>query len=99
IDAICLRGNIPILCGGTSYYAEAVLQTSLIDEEDGPPAVDPHHLAGNEQDYDFSTLLRIDPEAAVNLHPNNSRKVRRALAVYYQTGITYTQWIQRQRDR
>ncbi len=87
--AIRARGRLPMLVGGTGLYVTAVL-----DAYDFPPlepdwelrarlrgeaeALGPEALHGR--------LAEVDPSAAARLHPNDLRRVIRALEVYYRTG-------------
>eukprot|EP01134_Creolimax_fragrantissima_P000521 CFRG0521T1 len=101
IEQIHNRNKIPILCGGTSYYAEAILTCSLIDENTGPPIVEKNQdLNGTniQRDYTFKALRNIDPISSARLHPNDARKIRRALEVYYETGVPYSKWLDRQKQ-
>ena len=42
-------------------------------------------------------LCDVDPEAAASIHPNNIRRVARALEIYLTTGVTKTSWDARSR--
>ena len=80
IDAIHSRGQLPILVGGTGQYAWAVL------EGWGIPRVPPQpelraELAQRTGDELHAELTRRDPVAAAKIHPNNLRRVIRALEV------------------
>ena len=44
-------------------------------------------------EYMLSKLSKIDPESARNLHPNNTKRILRALEIYYATGKTMSQQI------
>lgn len=89
IGEINLQGKIPILVGGTGLYIRAVL-----DYYDfSPPGGDPEkrnellNLAqdlGNE--YLAAQLKEIDPAAAARIHPNDTRRMVRALEVFHATG-------------
>ena len=85
IDAIRERGRLPILVGGTGQYVMAVV------EGWGIPRVPPYpHLRsalrrlGRTELYRW--LARLDPEAATAIHPNNVRRVIRALEVTLVSG-------------
>jgi len=83
------RGKVPILVGGTGLYVRAVL-----DHYDfSPPGeslsqrkelMDLAALKGNQC---LAEMLReVDPEAAGRIHPNDTRRLVRALEVYRTTG-------------
>lgn len=95
IEKINLRGRLPIVVGGTGLYID-----SIIDPYHFLPktAADPDFRArmheelllyGNETIHE--KLASIDPQAAQKIHLNDSKRLIRALEVYYQTGMTFTQ--------
>ncbi|CCO09346.1 tRNA (adenosine(37)-N6)-dimethylallyltransferase MiaA [Desulforamulus hydrothermalis] len=83
------RGNLPLLVGGTGLYIR-----SVIDHYDFTPADGNSELReqlkqqaarlGNQAMH--RQLAAVDPVTAQKLHPNDIRRVIRALEVYYQTG-------------
>lgn len=86
---IAHRGKIPILCGGTGFYIQAVVKD--IDFSRGVPDADYRRMledAANEKgpEYIYAMLLEKDPDAALMIHPNNVKKVIRALEYYRDTG-------------
>jgi hypothetical protein len=44
-----------------------------------------------------SKLASVDPVSASRLHPNEARKIRRALEVYCRTGVPYSTWLESQK--
>jgi tRNA dimethylallyltransferase len=81
IDAALAAGLTPIVVGGTGLYLRAALV-----ELELPPAPDPGARKRWEQEYDdlgpeaaHELLAESDPEAAARLHPNDRRRVVRAL--------------------
>lgn len=44
----------------------------------------------------FARLQEVDPEMARRLHVHNTRKVRRSLQVFYQTGVPHSELLARQ---
>ncbi len=94
IADIAKRGRIPILCGGTGMYHSALMR--LTSFEPGEPderlreelfAYAAEH--GNEALHE--RLARIDPDAAQAIHPNNVKRVVRAIEVFETTGRTKTE--------
>jgi len=89
IDDIHARGRVPLLVGGTGQYLTAVIEGWSIPEVPPNDALraeleayaDEH---GKQALYD--RLARIDPDAAVKIHPNNVRRVVRALEVCIEAG-------------
>jgi tRNA dimethylallyltransferase len=96
--ACCLdiqsRGRRPLLVGGTGLYLKAVL-CGLFD---GPPADEglrrrltvEAESAGPEALH--ARLAGVDPVSASRLHPNDVRRVVRALEVWQLTGRRMSEW-------
>ncbi len=96
LRGITARGKCPIFCGGTGLYLDAV---RTLRHESDTPAPDPAFrlemqekcLTPEGRHALYDTLLNIDPEAARATHPNNTRRVIRALEIYHLTGKTKTE--------
>ncbi len=89
IEAIYQRGNIPILAGGTGFYIQAVTRDIDFTETSPDLAYRNELLSyakanGNEALHQRLALL--DPAAAKEIHPNNSKRVIRALEYIKMTG-------------
>jgi len=81
IQEITSRGKLPILCGGTGLYIQAVTENLTLTEGE---------LAqGNTGTW--RELQAIDPAAAANIHPNDQKRISHALALYHSTGVTLTE--------
>lgn len=85
------RHMIPIVAGGTGLYLDALIQCSTFSGNEADPALRAElaNLAaeqGNEVVH--ARLAQVDPVSAARLHPNNLKRVIRALEVYMQTGMT-----------
>lgn len=85
------RGMVPIVAGGTGLYMDALIECSTFsgDETDLSVREKYQRMAaeqGNEAVH--ACLAKVDPEGADRLHPNNLKRVIRALEVYEQTGMT-----------
>ncbi len=96
VREITARGHLPIFCGGTGLYLDAV--RTLRHEGDAPPpnpALREELLCGTEEESGrialWQKLREIDPAAAEATHPNNVRRVVRALEIYLTTGKTKTE--------
>ncbi|MCH5268143.1 MAG: tRNA (adenosine(37)-N6)-dimethylallyltransferase MiaA [Lachnospiraceae bacterium] len=89
IQEIYRRGNIPILVGGTGFYIQSVLYDISFTETETDTAYrqELQQIADKEGAYVLhAKLAKIDPEAAEEIHPNNVKRVIRALEYYHQTG-------------
>lgn len=84
-------GKIPLVVGGTGLYLDALIEGSAFpgDETDHSIREKYEQMAreqGNEAVH--ARLQQVDPVAAERLHPNNLKRVIRALEVFEQTGLT-----------
>ena len=91
VDRILSRGKLPILVGGTGLYIDNLVAgrefaafSGLWREElqararaEGLPAL-------------YRQLQEVDPQRAEKLHPNDEKRILRALEVWYETGETIT---------
>ena len=89
ISEIFARGKIPIITGGTGLYINSILDslefTISAGDEDFRNRMEA--LADNKgNEYLHDMLKKTDPEAAEKLHPNDVRRVIRALEVFETTG-------------
>lgn len=89
IEEIHRRGRLPILSGGTGLYVKAVLDDFLFPEDRRDPALRAqleHEAATLGAAHLHQRLQRVDPASAQRLHPNDVRRVIRALEVFASTG-------------
>jgi tRNA dimethylallyltransferase len=95
IHAIHDRGHVPFLVGGTGQYVLAVVEGWQIPPV--PPDEDfRERLYARAESEGPESLHRrlehVDPEAAQRIHPNNVRRVVRALEVFKATGQPISDW-------
>ena len=88
---ILSRGMIPVVIGGTGLYMDALIECSTFSGDETDLSVRGKYESmareqGNEAVH--RCLAAVDPESAERLHPNNLKRVIRALEVYEQTGMT-----------
>ena len=93
IRDIHLRGKLPILVGGTHYYTQAILfEDQLVGENEQQQQLHDDAADNRWAVLDAPTpvvlqkLKQVDPVMADRWHPNESRKIRRSLEIYLQTG-------------
>ena len=93
IDDVLKRGKTPVLCGGTGQYISS-LRDGISFEGDPKADEEAERLYREYEssgiDGIYERLVQVDPEAASKIHPNNTRRVIRALSVYLATGKTFT---------
>lgn len=89
IDLVSESGRLPIVCGGTGLYLDALLRGG-----NSAPSIDTSDIraelslrAKNEGVFAlYEELLRVDPESAAAIHPNNVKRIIRALEIYIASG-------------
>ena len=94
IKDIVSRGKLPILCGGTGLYLDSLLRGGSFEVTDTDPEYREKMMrlaAENGNASVHSMLKEIDPESAAAIHPNNVKRVIRALEIYKTTGKTKTE--------
>ncbi len=88
-EEIYSRNKIPIVVGGTVFYIQALLYDIDFTENDGDISLRQELEKTAEEkgpEYLHQLLQEVDPQAARDLHPNNIKRVIRALEFYRQTG-------------
>ncbi|WP_413301149.1 tRNA (adenosine(37)-N6)-dimethylallyltransferase MiaA [Bacillus sp. 1P10SD] len=95
IDEIAKRGKLPIIVGGTGLYIQSVIYDYQFSDVSGDEAYRLHleekvKEVGNEALH--QELKEIDPGSAAQIHPNNVRRVIRALEIYHLTGKTMQEY-------
>lgn len=102
IAEVLSRGKLPIFCGGTGLYLDGVLRggSSYEKTETDPAYRTSLERMAAEQGAEavHAMLAAVDPEAAQATHPNNVKRVIRALEIYHTTGVTKTELDKRSRE-
>ncbi len=95
------RGKLPIVAGGTGLYVNALIYPLDFTE------------AGEDREYRESLrkqmekrgkewlhdkLRKVDPDSAKRLHPNDVRRIIRALEVHYITGHPISNYYNREQN-
>ena len=88
IADIAARGKRPLVVGGTGLYINALIYPLSFADAPADPAVREKYTAlETEQPGSAHRLLQtVDPVSAERLHPNDKKRVIRALEVYELTG-------------
>lgn len=101
-DDVISRGKLPIFCGGTGLYLDAVLTANDYADVETDAALRASLMAEAERDGAhamWERLNAVDPESAAATHENNVKRVVRALELYLSSGVTKTEWDRRSRLR
>lgn len=88
------RGKLPILCGGTYFWVRALV-LGLVDAPPGDPDIRARHRAFVDEKGRIALheeLVRVDPDSASRLHPNDVVRVSRALEIYELSGRKMSDW-------
>lgn len=100
IDEIEARGNLPIICGGSGLYFRA-LTKGIFNES----TTDMHlrekltkRLAKEGAEVLLAELEKVDPDYAEIVHPNNHKRLIRALEIFEMTGLPPTEHFRQQRE-
>jgi tRNA dimethylallyltransferase len=91
INEISSRGKMPMIVGGTGLYIQSVIYDYHFTEIPSDPVFrrsleDEAEAKG--QEFVHGKLKVVDPESAEKIHPNNVRRVIRALEIFHCTGKT-----------
>ena len=89
VERLLSEGKTPIICGGTGFYINSILYKSQFgnvgaNEELRAKYEELAKEYGNEYVHDI--LKQKDPESAKKLHPNDLKRVIRALEIFDVTG-------------
>ncbi|MBU8877921.1 tRNA (adenosine(37)-N6)-dimethylallyltransferase MiaA [Bacillus sp. FJAT-29790] len=99
ITEIARNGKLPMIVGGTGLYIQSVIydyQFSDAPSDDSFREIleKRAEAEGNEQLH--HELMQVDPESAGRIHPNNVRRVIRALEIYHCSGKTVSDYQEKQ---
>ncbi|GGJ84768.1 tRNA dimethylallyltransferase [Lentibacillus kapialis] len=95
INEIDSRGKWPIIAGGSGLY----IQAALYDYQFSKQRRDVHVTKQMERELNekgaalmHKRLKEMDPDQAAKIHPNNHRRLIRALEIYETTGVTMSEY-------
>ncbi|GAW91493.1 tRNA (adenosine(37)-N6)-dimethylallyltransferase MiaA [Calderihabitans maritimus] len=89
IEEIYRRGKLPMLVGGTGLYVRSVIDPYTFTELEVDWEIRRRlkkQAAERGNLWLHRQLAEVDPVSAAKIHPNDLRRVIRALEVYYRTG-------------
>lgn len=94
INQINNTDNIPLLVGGSGLYIQAVLYDYIFSEQKRDETLTKELEKRMEAEGNlvlYNELKQLDPNQAAAIHPNNKRRLIRALETYYTTGKTMSE--------
>lgn len=102
MEQIYAKGKIPIIVGGTGFYIQSVLYDIDFTENEADTSYR-QMLERKAEDEGTEVLhqelAKVDQESAEQIHPNNVKKVIRALEYYHQTGQKISEHNETQRQK
>ncbi|MFF2479445.1 tRNA (adenosine(37)-N6)-dimethylallyltransferase MiaA [Paenibacillus sp. NPDC058071] len=99
---ITSRGKLPFIVGGTGLYVESVCYGFEFAENGSDEAFRAdmeRYAAENGAEALHRKLLAVDPHSAERLHPNDLRRVIRALEIFHLTGETMSSQLEGQKKQ
>ena len=93
-EDILERGKLPILCGGTGLYISSFVDNVKFTESQTDFSLRERLMSEAEEkgtEVLWQRLAELDPKAAEAVHPNNVKRVVRALELYESTGLTLSE--------
>lgn len=91
VDGIVARGGVPVLCGGTGLYLDAVIDEMVFPSgRTGGKNREAYEAVARERGPEalHAVLQGRDPKSAAQIHHNNVRRVVRALEMLDE-GVSY----------
>ena len=102
MDTIYAAGRVPIITGGTGFYIQALLYDIDFTQEPDDPA----YRKALEQEavalgsaHLHEKLKEVDPKAAEEIHPNNQKRLIRALEFFHLTKTRISDHNESQRQK
>ncbi len=94
IDDVLSRGKTPIITGGTGLYISSLVDNVSFSEGDKNNELREklrQELEEKGAEFMHARLREIDPESAEAIHPNNTKRVLRAIEIFETTGKSRTE--------
>ena len=103
MEKIYAAGQIPIVTGGTGFYIQALLKEVDFTESHGelPIRKELEEKGATEEGAAelYRELSEVDPASAEMIHPNNVKRVIRALEYYHETGQRISEHNEEQKQK
>ncbi|MDO4304215.1 MAG: tRNA (adenosine(37)-N6)-dimethylallyltransferase MiaA, partial [Bacillota bacterium] len=102
LSGIYDRNHVPIVVGGTGFYIQALLYDIDFSQEEGKEEIRKRLEKEGETYgalYLHEKLKKIDPVSAEMIHPNNEKRIIRALEFFELNGYPISLHNERERQR
>ncbi|MFA5287121.1 MAG: tRNA (adenosine(37)-N6)-dimethylallyltransferase MiaA [Candidatus Omnitrophota bacterium] len=88
VKEIISRGKVPLFVGGTGLYMDILVDGIFEEEINDKPMRDKLYEIAKKKGsvYLHNQLKKVDPEASEKIHPNDTKRIIRALGVFRATG-------------
>lgn len=98
---IAARGRIPLLVGGSGLYLRGLLEglSDVVSIDAKIREAIRLDIVANGKEWLFAEVQRVDPLAALRVHPHDTQRLIRALEVYRSSGKTWTEHLSTGRQR
>ncbi|MDF9867098.1 tRNA dimethylallyltransferase [Bacilli bacterium PM5-3] len=93
------KGKIPILVGGSGLYLKSLIYDYNLSEIKGRESKTIEKYQNYSNEELFSKLESIDMKAASILHPNNRKRVLRAIEIFEESNIKKSDFIEKQEHK
>lgn len=93
VKQIIRRGKVPLFVGGTGLYMSALIDGIFKDDSQNKKVRDALYKKAEDlgNGYLYKMLQEVDAEAAKKIHPNDTKRIVRALEVFEVTGKTISE--------
>ncbi|MBE7029656.1 MAG: tRNA (adenosine(37)-N6)-dimethylallyltransferase MiaA [Ruminococcaceae bacterium] len=101
IDGIIKKNKLPVIVGGTGLFISSLIDNVKFSESEQDERLreELKNLAEEKgAEYLHNMLKDIDYESYLRLHPNNIRRVIRAIEIYKTTGMTMSEQIKNSKN-
>lgn len=102
MQEIYAQGRIPILAGGTGFYIQSVLYDIDFSKEEASAEIRNELEAFAKREGNLTLhnrLVSVDPVSANAIHPNNVKRVIRALEFYQLNGYAISEHNKEERQK
>ena len=99
MEEIKSRGKLPIIVGGTGLYIKSVLYDYEFAGESESKEIDEAKYGHLSNDELHAKLAAVDEAGAKDIHPNNRKRVIRALEIYETSGVKKSEMIEKQEHK
>lgn len=98
INEVHKRENLPFLVGGTGLYMDAVTKNIMFEDNREAHAKKVFDFSNLEKSELWNLLCKIDSVTAQNLHPNDTKRIKRAIEFFYTSGYSISEQVARSKN-